>query len=41
MPESPMVGEEVPQDWQQQFQAIAQAPRQKEAEAVRVSSVQY
>lgn len=41
MPESPMVGARVPQDWQQQIQEIAQAAGRKEAEVVREALAQY
>lgn len=41
MPESPMVGARVPQDWQQQIQEIAQATGRKEAEIVREALAQY
>ena len=35
MAESPMVGARVPQEWQQQINAIAVATGRKEAEIVR------
>lgn len=41
MAESPMVGARVPQDWQQQIQAIATASGRKEAEVVRDALAQY
>ncbi len=41
MPESPMVGARVPQDWQQQINAIAAAAGRKEAEVVREALAQY
>ncbi len=41
MPESPMVGARVPQDWQQQIQEIASAAGRKEAEIVREALAQY
>lgn len=41
MPESPMVGARVRQDWQQQFQANATASGRKEAKVVREASTQY
>ncbi|WP_250123494.1 hypothetical protein [Chroococcidiopsis sp. CCMEE 29] len=42
MAESPMVGARVPQDWQQQIQAIANASgRKEEAEVVREALAQY
>lgn len=41
MPESPMVGARVPQDWQQQIQEIASAAGRKEAEVVREALAQY
>lgn len=41
MPESPMVGARVPQDWQHQIQEIAQAAGRKEAEVVREALAQY
>ena len=41
MPESPMVGARVPQDWQQQIQVIASAAGRKEAEVVREALAQY
>ena len=41
MPESPMVGARVPQDWQQQIQEIASASGRKEAEIVREALAMY
>lgn len=41
MAESPMVEARVPQDWQQQIQAIANASGRKEAEVVRSAIAQY
>ncbi len=41
MPESPMVGARVPQDWQQQIQEIASAAGRKESEVVREALAQY
>ena len=41
MAESPMVGARVPQEWQQQIQAIATASGRKEAEVVRDAFAQY
>jgi RHH-type rel operon transcriptional repressor/antitoxin RelB len=41
MAESPIVGARVPQDWQQQIQAIARASGRKEAEIVREALGQY
>ncbi len=41
MPESPMVGARVPQEWQQQINAIALASGRKEAEVVREAIAQY
>jgi len=41
MPESPMVGARVPQEWQQQISAIAAAAGRKEAEVVREALAQY
>lgn len=41
MPESPMVGARVPQEWQQQIQEIAAAAGRKEAEVVREALAQY
>jgi len=41
MPESPMVGARVPQDWQQQISAIATASGRKEAEVAREALAQY
>ena len=41
MPESPMVGARVPQDWQQQIQEIAAAAGRKEAEVIREAIGQY
>lgn len=41
MPGSPMVGARVPQDWQQQIQAIATASGRKEAEVVTEAIAQY
>lgn len=41
MPESPMVGARVPQDWQQQIQEIAQAAGRKEAELELPALPQY
>ena len=41
MAESPMVGARVPQDWQQQINAIAAASGRKEAEVVREALGQY
>ncbi len=41
MAESPMVGARVPQEWQQQINAIARASRRKEAEIVREAIGQY
>ena len=41
MPESPMVGARVPQEWQQQIQEIATAAGRKEAEVVREALAQY
>ncbi len=41
MPESPMVGARVPQDWQQLFQALTTASGRKEAEVVREAHAQY
>ena len=41
MAESPMVGARVPQDWQQQIQAIATDSGRKEAEIVREAIAQY
>ena len=41
MPESPMVGARVPQDWQQQIQEIASAAGRKESEVVREAIAQY
>ena len=41
MPESPMVGARVLQDWQQQIQEIAAAAGRKEAEVIREALAQY
>ncbi len=41
MPESPMVGARVLQEWQQQISAIALATGRKEAEVVREALGQY
>ena len=41
MPESPMVGARVPQDWQQQISAIAHASGRREAEIVREALAMY
>jgi len=41
MPESPMVGARVPQEWQQQISAIASASGRREAEIVREALAQY
>ena len=41
MPESPMVGARVPQEWQQQIQEIAEASGRKEAEVIREALAQY
>ena len=41
MAESPMVGARVPQEWQQQIQALALASGRKEAEIVREAIAQY
>ena len=41
MPESPMVGAKILQDWQQQLQEIATAAGRKEAEVVREALAQY
>lgn len=41
MPESPMVGARVPQDWHEQIQEIAAAAGRKEAEVVREALAQY
>lgn len=41
MPESPMVGARVPQDWQQPIQEIASAAGRKESEVVREALAQY
>ena len=41
MPESPMVGARVPQDWQQQIHEIAAATGRKEADVVREALAQY
>ena len=41
MAESPMVGARVPQEWQQQISAIAQASGRKEAEVIRSALGQY
>lgn len=41
MPESPMVGARVPQEWQQQIQEIAAEAGRKEAEVVREALAQY
>ncbi len=41
MPESPMVGARVPQDWYRQIQKIATAAGRKEAEVVREALAQY
>ncbi len=41
MPESPMVGARVPQEWQQQINAIASASGRKDAEFVRKALAQY
>ena len=41
MPESPMVGARVPQEWQQQISAIANASGRKEAEIIREAIGQY
>lgn len=41
MPESPMIGARVPQEWQQQINAIATASGRKEAEVVREALGQY
>ncbi len=41
MAESPMVGARVPQEWQEQIQAIALASGRKEAEIVREALGQY
>jgi predicted DNA-binding protein len=41
MTESPMVGARVPQEWQEQISAIANAFGRKEAEAVRSAIAQY
>ena len=41
MPESPMVGARVPQDWQQQIDEIASVTGRKEADVVREDRAQY
>jgi RHH-type rel operon transcriptional repressor/antitoxin RelB len=41
MAESPMVGARVPQEWQQQINAIATASGRKEAEIVREALAEY
>jgi RHH-type rel operon transcriptional repressor/antitoxin RelB len=41
MASSPMVGARVPQEWQQLFNAIANASGRKEAEVVREALGQY
>ncbi|WP_250126817.1 hypothetical protein [Chroococcidiopsis sp. CCMEE 29] len=41
MPKSPMIGARVPQQWQQQINAIALASGRKEAEVVREALGQY
>ena len=41
MPESPMVGARVPQDWQKQISAIAHASGRREAEIVREALAMY
>ena len=41
MPESPMVGAKVPQEWQHMIGAIALASGRKEAEVVREALGQY
>ncbi len=41
MPESPMVGARVPQEWQQQISAIATASGRREAEIVREALAEY
>lgn len=41
MPKSPMIGARVPQEWQQQINAIAAASGRKEAEVVREALGQY
>ncbi|WP_250123502.1 hypothetical protein [Chroococcidiopsis sp. CCMEE 29] len=41
MPKSPMIGARVPQEWQQQINAIAAAAGRKEAEVVREALAQY
>ena len=41
MPELPVVGARVPQDWQKQIQGIAAVAGRKEAEIVREEIAQY
>lgn len=41
MPKSPMIGARVPQEWQQQINAIALASGRKEAQVVREALAQY
>jgi RHH-type rel operon transcriptional repressor/antitoxin RelB len=41
MAESPMVGARVPQEWQQQIQALAAASGRREAEIVREALGEY
>lgn len=41
MAESPMLGAQVPQEWQQQIGAIAAASGRKKAEVVREALAQY
>lgn len=41
MPESPMVGARVSQEWHQQIQEIATTAERKEAEMVREAIAQY
>lgn len=41
MPESPMVGARVPQEWQELFSANAAASGRREAEIVRSALGQY
>jgi RHH-type rel operon transcriptional repressor/antitoxin RelB len=41
MPESPMVGARVPQEWQEQISVIATASGRKEAQVVREALGQY
>jgi RHH-type rel operon transcriptional repressor/antitoxin RelB len=41
MPESPMVGSRIPQEWQDQINAIAEAAGRKPSDVVREAIARY